>query len=374
MSAGKDGSVSTNEKLAWVSFTQQFFNTTIMPANGFDNGNLDLKYLPDNDSSRNVAIANANLAFSYQPSASYNLPMQWYIGPNKYEVLKKFDNELEDILYLGWGIFGWINKWVVIPIFNLLSKFIGSFGIIIILLTLIVKMVLMPLTYRSYKSFAKMNVLKPEIEEIRAKHPDDQQRVQQEMMKLYSKAGVNPLGGCLPQLLQMPIWIAMYRFFPTSVELRQQSFLWANDLSTYDAVVNLPFNIPFYGAHISLFCLLSATSNYFYMKLNNSTSMSSPEMQTQMKIMQVVFPIMMLFFFNNVSSGLSLYFFVSNMITFGQQAAIKRFFIDEKALHAQMQENKAKPIKQSKFQQRWAEMLEQAQEAQKRANEEKNKK
>ena len=231
---------------------------------------------------------------------------------------------------------------------------------------MVIKFALFPLTYRSSMSAAKMNVLKPEIEELREKYGKDAQRMQAEQMKLYSRAGVNPLGGCLPQLLQLPILIAMYRFFPASIELRQHGFLWAKDLSTYDSILHLPFKIPFYGDHVSLFCILSAASTFIYMRMNNQmTPTTSKEMEMQMKIMQNIMPVMLLFLFNNFSPGLTYYFFLSNIITYAQQYLIKRFFIDEAALHAQIQENKKKPAKQSKFQQRLEEMMKAQQEMQK---------
>ncbi|HRI26554.1 MAG TPA: membrane protein insertase YidC [Chitinophagales bacterium] len=356
---------SISFSLDWVAFKQQFFNTTLIAKNGFKAAEVAIE-LPPASIDTVLEIASASFRIPYEQGASFEFPMQFYLGPNHYRTLKAMKNGMEAMVPLGWGIFGWVNKWIIIPMFNFFSKFLSSYGIIILLLTLIIKFALFPLTYRSSLSAAKMNVLKPEIEELREKYGKDAQKLQAEQMKLYSRAGVNPLGGCLPQLLQLPILIAMYRFFPASIELRQESFLWANDLSTYDSILNLPFKIPFYGDHVSLFCILSAASTYIYMRLNSSmTPTTSKEMEMQMKIMQYIMPVMLLFLFNNFAAGLTYYFFLSNIISYGQQYMIKQFFIDEAALHAQIQENKKKPAKQSKFQQRLEEMLKAQQEAQK---------
>lgn len=367
---------SISFSLDWVAFKQQFFNTTLIAKNGFKAAEVAIE-LPPASIDTVLEIASASFRIPYEPGASFEFPMQFYLGPNHYRTLKAMKNGMEAMVPLGWGIFGWVNKWIIIPMFNFFSKFLSSYGIIILLLTLIIKFALFPLTYRSSLSAAKMNVLKPEIEELREKYGKDAQKLQAEQMKLYSRAGVNPLGGCLPQLLQLPILIAMYRFFPASIELRQESFLWATDLSTYDSILNLPFKIPFYGDHVSLFCILSAASTYIYMRLNSSmTPTTSKEMEMQMKIMQYIMPVMLLFLFNNFAAGLTYYFFLSNIISYGQQYMIKQFFIDEAALHAQIQENKKKPAKQSKFQQRLEEMLKAQQEAQKQQqrNNPKNKK
>jgi YidC/Oxa1 family membrane protein insertase len=250
---------------------------------------------------------------------------------------------------VGTSIIGWCNKFVIIPIFNLLNRNIANYGIIILILTLIIKVAFTPLTYRSYVSMVKMRLLKPEMDAIKEKFGEDQQRMSQETMKLYQQSGVSPLGGCLPQLLQMPILFAMYRFFPNSIELRHEPFLWATDLSSYDSILALPFTIPFYGAHVSLFTLLAALTSIAYARMN---SQMTGAMGGQMVVMQYLFPVMMLFIFNSFSSALTYYYLLTNIITFGQQWLIKTFFVNEEALHAQIQENKAKPRKKGGWQER----------------------
>jgi YidC/Oxa1 family membrane protein insertase len=252
---------------------------------------------------------------------------------------------------MGWGIFGWVNKILTVNVFYFLSQYISNFGIIILLLTIIVKTILFPLVYKSYKSSAKMRVLKPEMDEIKVKYGNDMAKMQQENMKLYRKAGVNPMGGCLPVLLQMPILIAMFQFFPSSFELRQQAFLWSSDLSSYDSILNLGFEIPFYGDHVSLFTLLMTVSTLVYTMYNNQMT----GVTGQMKIISYLMPVMFLGFFNNYASGLTYYYFLSNLFTIGQQLLIRQF-VDDNALHAQIQENKKKPVTKSKFQQKLEEM------------------
>ena len=261
---------------------------------------------------------------------------------------------------LGWGIFRWVNKYAVIPIFNLLSSWISNYGIIILIMTFIIKMALAPFTLKAYMSQAKMKVLKPEIDKIQEKQKDkDPMKSQQEVMALYKKTGVNPLGGCIPMLLQMPILFALFRFFPASIELRQQKFLWADDLSSYDSVLSLPFEIPFYGDHVSLFTLLMTISTLLYTRMNNQ--MSGPQM-AQMKWMMYLMPVMFLGFFNNYAAGLSYYYFLANMVTFGQQFVMRKYFIDEASILRQMEQNKKKPVKKSKFQKRLEEMAKKQQE------------
>jgi YidC/Oxa1 family membrane protein insertase len=289
-----------------------------------------------------------------------SIPLQIYFGPNHYETLSAYNMELERMIPLGWGIFRWVNKYAVIPIFNWLDNSITNYGIIILIMTLIIKMVLAPFTLKAYKSQAKMKVLKPEIDKINEKHKDkDPMKAQQETMALYKKTGVNPLGGCIPMLLQMPILFALFRFFPASIELRQKSFLWADDLSSYDSVLNLPFEIPFYGDHVSLFTLLMTVSTILYTRMNSQ--MSGPQM-AQMKWMMYLMPIMFLGFFNNYAAGLSYYYFLANMVTFGQQFVMRKYFIDEAAILTQMENNKKKPVKKSKFQKRLEEMAKRQQE------------
>jgi YidC/Oxa1 family membrane protein insertase len=277
--------------------------------------------------------------------------MHFYFGPNHYQILKSQGHNLEKQIPLGWGIFGWVNRFIVIPIFNFLNGFNWSYGIIILILTIAIKLLLLPLTFKAYLSQAKMKVLKPEVDEIQGKFKEEPMKLQQEMMALYRKAGVSPLGGCLPMLLQMPILIAMFRFFPQSIELRQQSFLWATDLSTYDSILDLSFTIPFYGDHVSLFTLLMTVSTLLITKVNSSSQMTNPQMKWMMYLMPIVF----LGVFNSYSAGLSYYYFLANMISIGQQYLF-RSFVNEDEIHRKIQENKKKPTKKSKFQQRLEKM------------------
>jgi len=264
---------------------------------------------------------------------------------------------MEDIIDLGWGIFGWMNKWLVIPIFNLLEGSIASYGIIILILTIVIKLMLFPLTYKNYLSSAKMRVLKPEIEEINKKFEkeSDPMKKQQAVMGLYRKSGVNPMAGCLPMLVQMPILYAMFRFFPASIELRQEPFLWADDLSSYDSILQLPFSIPFYGDHVSLFTLLMAVSTIFYTRMNSNQMPSSQPGMPDMRTIMYFFPIMMLFFFNSFASGLSYYYLLANLFTIVQMFVIKNFIIDEDKIHRQIKAKQKQPVKKSAFQQRMEE-------------------
>ncbi|MDK2979484.1 MAG: YidC/Oxa1 family rane protein insertase, partial [Bacteroidales bacterium] len=286
---------------------------------------------------------------------------QFYFGPNHYTTLKKQGLEFERIIPLGWGIFGWINRFVVIPVFNFLDNFIANYGLIILILTILIKTVLFPLTYKSYLSSAKMRVLKPEIDLINKKFPkkEDAMKKQQATMALYKKSGVNPMGGCIPMLIQFPILIALFRFFPSSIELRQKSFLWADDLSSYDSILDLPFDIPFYGDHVSLFTLLMALALFFSTKINSGQMGDSNQQMPGMKfMMNYMMPVMLLFFFNGYSAGLSYYYFLSNVITMGQTLIIRRF-VDDESLLKKLHENKKKPVKKSKWQQRLEEAAKQ---------------
>lgn len=293
--------------------------------------------------------------------------MNWYYGPTDFEILNSYDRNLDEVVSLGWGIFGWINKFVFIPLFNLLGSFL-PYGIAIIIMTIIVKIATSPITYKSYVSQARMKVLRPEISELNEKFADNPMKKQQETMKLYSKAGVSPASGCVPALLQMPIFYALFNFFPSLFSLRQKSFLWADDLSSYDTILELPFTIPFYGDHVSLFPILASIAVFFHMQMNTGQNMPAQQPgMPNMKFIMYLSPLMMLFFFNNYASGLSLYYFVSNLLTVGIMLVIKKFIIDEDKIHAQIQENKKKPKKQSKFKQRLQDAMEQA-EKQQRAN------
>jgi YidC/Oxa1 family membrane protein insertase len=356
----------------WVSLKQQFFNTTIIADESFDKARAFVQTETDEGSEKYVKKMTAALTLPLSGSKIEQYGMSFYYGPNKYNVLKKLDLGLEEIIDLGWGIFGWVNRFAVIPVFNFLDSFNWNYGIIILILTILLKLVLSPITYKTYLSGAKMRVLKPEINEINDKYKDDAMKKQQAMMSLYRQTGVNPLSGCIPLLIQMPILIAMFRFFPASIELRQESFLWADDLSTYDSIYTFPdgFSIPFYGDHISLFTILMAVSIALYTKLNSSMSAgmaTEGPMAAQMKIMMYVMPLMMLFWFNSYSSGLSYYYFLANIISIGQTFLIRKVFINESAIRAKIEQNKKNPKKKKKsgFAKRMEEMAKQQQLKQK---------
>ena len=304
------------------------------------------------------------MPFDFKQSAKAEF--NFFFGPNYFYTFNQYKElELTKLIPLGWGIFGWINRYAVIPVFKFLEGFIGNYGIIILILTILIKLILFPFTYKSYMSTAKMKVLKPQIDEINNKIPKEKaMERQQATMALYKKAGVNPLGGCLPMLLQMPILFAMFRFFPASIELRQEAFLWADDLSSYDSIFSLPFNIPFYGSHVSLFCLLMSIVNIIYTRMNSEMTQSSNQMPG-MKTMMYMMPVMFLFFFNSYASGLSYYYFISTVITIGQTIIIRRF-VDEDAILMQIKANQKKPVKKSKFALRLEEMARQQQQMKKK--------
>ena len=367
----KSKEVST--QVNWVAFKQQFFSSVfIAPENvAYANMRFDTA-APESSLLKSFS---AQMAVPYTPQTE-KYDFAFYFGPNKYSILKKVefpagdDIHLERLVPLGWGIFGWVNRWCVIPVFDFLRNYISSFGIIILILVILVKLVISPLTYKSYVSMAKMRLIKPQVDELNKKYPkqEDAMKRQQATMELYKKAGINPMGGCIPMLIQLPILIAMFRFFPASIELRGQSFLWADDLSSYDSVLNLPFSIPFYGDHVSLFALLMAVSLFGYSWFSyQQTSSSQPQMAGMKFMMVYLMPIMMLLWFNSYSSGLCYYYFLSNLFTIGQTLVIRRMVDDEK-IHAIMQANAARKSKgkKSKFQQRYEELLRQ-QEAQQRA-------
>lgn len=342
------------DNLRWIAYKQQFFSSILLTDDQFPKARLSSTTLDDNQHSKHFGSL-------VQLSSTSSFKGKLIFTPNQYELLKSHGEELDELIPLGWGIFGWINRGVVINVFRLLEHQGLNYGLIILVMALLIKLVLLPLTYTSYLSMAKMRVLKPEIDEINEKFADkDPMKKQTAMMELYRKAGVNPLGGCIPVLLQFPILIAVFRFFPASIELRQKSFLWAHDLSTYDSIFTLPFSIPFYGDHVSLFTLLMTISTLIYTWFNNQLTGQNTQFP-QLKYMMYLMPIMFLGFFNNYAAGLSYYYFVANMLTFGQQFAIRKMVNDD-AIHAKLQENKKKPKKQSKFQQRLEKMAEQQQE------------
>ena len=372
MSEGaKSKNIST--QVNWVAFKQQFFSSVFIAPDNVSYANLAFDTAAPESSL--LKTFTAQMGVPYTPQTE-GYDFAFYFGPNKYSILKKIgepggaDIYLERLVPLGWGIFGWVNRWCVIPVFDFLRNYIGSFGIIIFILVLLVKLVISPLTYKSYVSMAKMRLVKPQIDELAKKYPkpEDAMKKQQATMELYKKAGINPMGGCIPMLIQMPILIAMFRFFPASIELREQPFLWADDLSSYDSIVNLPFSIPFYGDHVSLFALLMAVSLFGYSWFNyQQTASSQPQMAGMKFMMGYMMPIMMLFWFNSYSSGLCYYYLLSNIFTIGQTLVIRRM-VDDNKIHAIMQANAAKKSKgkKSKFQQRYEELMRQ-QEAQQRA-------
>lgn len=363
LSSSKDDEEELSGKAQWVGLKHQFFSSVLINNNGFEKPTT-VRVVTNENSQQFVKKLSLNTVIPFQHRSTENTPFQLYLGPNHHETLSKYEMDLERMIPLGWGIFRWVNEYAVIPIFNLLDNSIANYGIIILIMTLIIKLVLSPFTLKAYKSQAKMKVLKPEIDKINEKFKGkDPMKAQQETMGLYKKTGVNPLGGCIPMLLQMPILFALFRFFPASIELRQKSFLWADDLSSYDSVLSLPFEIPFYGDHVSLFTLLMTISTLLYTRMNSQ--MSGPQM-AQMKWMMYLMPIMFLGFFNNYAAGLSYYYFLANMVTFGQQFVMRKYFINEAAILATMEQNKKKPVKKSSFQKRLEDMAKRQQEAAKK--------
>ncbi|PCH93593.1 MAG: membrane protein insertase YidC [Bacteroidetes bacterium] len=359
LSETSDESEALATKIKWVAFKQQFFTTYLSAVSNFEKPTY-VETFTDEESNAYVKRFAANFTIPYNHMSSESFPMEFYFGPNNYNVLKEHGQDFEKVIPLGWGIFGWVNKGLIIPIFDFLGKYIDSYGIIILLMTIFIKIILFPLMYKSYQSTAKMRVLKPEIDEIGEKYPkqEDNMKKQQAVMAMYKKTGVNPLGGCLPMVVQMPILIAMYRFFPSSIELRQKAFLWADDLSAYDSIYDFPndFSIPFYGDHISLFTLLMTGATLLSVKMNSEMTGGSQMQMPQMKMMMYIMPIMFLGFFNDFASALSYYYFIATMITFGQQWAMRKF-VDEDAIRAKINEHQKKPApKKSSFQKRLEKM------------------
>ena len=350
-----DEKVDLPTSVKWVAYKQQFFSSVLIANESFPNV---LVSTANNTTPGFLKTADAEISLPYSGKAIEKYDMRFFFGPNSYPVLREYgkDIELPQLINLGWKWIAWFNRYVVIPIFNFLESHVTlNYGLIILLLTLIIKLVLFPLTYKSYMSQAKMRVLKPQIDEINKKIPADKaMERQQAVMKLYKKAGVNPMGGCLPMLLQMPILIALFYFFPGAIELRQKSFLWASDLASYDSIATLPFTIPFYGNHVSLFCLLMTITNILYMWYNSKNQPQNDQMKG-MQTMMYIMPIMFLFIFNSYSSGLSYYYFIATLITIVQTWAIRKFVNDEKLLK-QIELAKTKPVKKSKFQQKLEEM------------------
>jgi YidC/Oxa1 family membrane protein insertase len=358
-----------NQPVMWISKKQKFFTSAIIGRENthFTNGFVSTEINPLDTNTVKTAEVLMNISLPDVQQGNGNFT--YYFGPNNYQILKKVAPEFSNNVYLGWGIFSWFNKFLIIPIFNFLENYIANYGIIIIILVLIIKIILSPLSYKSYVSMAKTKVLKPELDLIKEKHEGDMQKIQAEQMQLYQKVGINPLSGCIPMILQLPILLAMFNFFPNSIELRQESFLWAHDLSTYDSIMTLPFHIPAYGNHVSLFTLLMTVSTIILTMSNSQMT----TVQGPMKTVQYVMPVMFLFFLNSYSAGLTFYYFVSNIVTFGQQALIRRF-VDEDKIRAVLEENKKKNVnkKKSKFQQRLEEAMKTTTEEVKKTKKTKN--
>lgn len=356
-----------NQKVSWFAVQQQFFSAILVAPNDISNLDLTSKFYPEGD--ENLMACNALMMFDVENRESeFSVPLQFYFGPNHYNTLKQYDKDFEELLPLGGWLIGSISKFIIIPIFNWLSKFISNYGIIILILTILLKIAISPLTLKSYVSSAKMRVIKPEVDKINAKYPkpEDAMKKQQATMDLYKKCGISMFGGCLPMLLQLPLLYAMFRFFPASFELRQQRFLWAEDLSTYDSILDLGFNIPLYGDHISLFALLMAVTMVIYSKMNNA-QMADSQAMPGMKFMTTWFmPIFLLVLCNNFSSGLSYYYMLSNLLTMLQTWIIRKFFVNEEKLYAKIQAKAAAAPtkKKSNFQKRLEEAykIQQAQE------------
>jgi YidC/Oxa1 family membrane protein insertase len=354
---GDDQEDADGLPLKWIAQTNQFFNTTLIAQNRFENANMEIMALDEEDKH----LKKFDISLQFPNSGRHDF--QYYIGPNEFERLYNLGNGLQEIIPFGWSFFGSINRWVIRPIFSFLSSLIGSKGIVILILTLIVKAILFPLTYRMLYSQSKMAALKPQIEQLKAKFKSDPQQQQVETMKMYREFGVNPLGGCLPMLAQMPIWFALYRFFPASIEFRQAPFLWATDLSSYDVITKLPFEVPFgFGSHLSLFTLLWAITTLIYTYFNTKDMDMSAN--PAMKYMQYIMPLFFLGFFNSYASGLTAYLLFSNVINIGQTVVTKKFVIDHDKIKTKLEANKAKPKKKSGFQARLENALKEQQKIQ----------
>jgi len=370
---GDDDSVSSgeddDEDISYIAYRQHFFSSILLTDNPFETSSFRVEDLVEDEEVDTVYTKTFASTIPLELKAGeLNYSMNWYYGPSDYKILNDYDRNLDEIIPLGWGIFGWINKYLFIPFFAFLAGVLPSYGIAIIAMTIVVRIVLSPVTYKSYLSQAKMKILRPEINELNEKYKDNAMKKQQETMKLYSKAGASPMSGCLPALMQIPVFYALFQFFPSAFQLRQKSFLWADDLSSYDTVAQLPFTIPFYGDHVSLFPILASVAIFIYMMMTTGQSMQANQQpgMPNMKFIMYLSPLAMLFFFNNYASGLSLYYFTSNLITIGIMLVIKYAIIDEDKIHAKIQENKKKPKKQNKFTRKFQEMMEQAEEQQKK--------
>ena len=352
---GRSANKSISTKLSWFDFQQQFFSVILRNPNEFTSADFDLKFASEDDPDHNLMTCTANLTADFQPGQHETvMPMEFYMGPNHYRTLKSYDQKYEKVIPLGGWLVGWFTKYFIIPLFDFLHRFISNFGIIILLMTIVIKIVVLPFSYKSYASSAKMQAIKPEIDKLNKKYPkqEDAMKKQQATMDLYKRAGISPMGGCLPMLLQFPILWAMFRFFPASIELRQQPFLWADDLSAYDSILNFGFRIPLVGDHLSLFALLMALSMFFYSKITTASQPGAddPNMAS-MRFMSVwMMPIMMFFICNSLSSGLSYYYLLSNLITMGETFIIKKYCVNPDAIMAKLKASEGKKQPKSKWQ------------------------
>lgn len=367
------------EDVSWIGYKQHFFSSVLLTDTRFKNVKVNTENLVNDETIDTVFTKSftANIPIELQ-GGEFNNTMDLYYGPSDFKVLNAYGRNLDELVPFGWGLFGWINRYVFMPLFSFLGGFM-PYGIAIIVMTVLIKLLLSFVQYKQFLSQAKLKILKPELDAIREKHKDNKMKAQQETMALQTKAGASPMAGCLPALIQLPVFYALFQFFPSAFDLRQKSFLWVDDLSSYDVIADLPFNIPFYGSHVSLFPILASIAIFFYMRLTTGQNMASqptqegmPDMAKMMKYMMYFSPIMMLFFFNNYASGLSLYYFISNLISIGIILVIKNFILDEDKIHAQIQEKKKQPKKQGRFQKKMAEMMEQA-EKQKQLQQKKKK-
>lgn len=359
LSDGRSDDFEAETSLEWVAFKQNFFSAIVSSPEGFGVGSMLTTVVPEEDSTVTMEYAALLPLKAQRIGGQHSAEINFYFGPNEQGALEATTwDEVDRIIDYGWWIFGWVNRNAILPLYQFLAKYFMSAGIIILIITLIIKLGLSPITWKNFKSSAKMKVLRPEIDALTEKHGDDAMAKQQATMALYRQTGVNPLAGCVPGLLQMPILYAMFRFFPANIDMRGQSFLWADDLGAFDSILDLPFSIPFYGAHVSGFTILMAASTFFYMRLTMANQPPQPQQagMPNMKVIQQIFPFMMLFFFNRFASGLSLYYLAANVISIGQMLAIKAFLIDEDKIREKIEENKAKPKKKSGFQERLEKM------------------
>jgi len=350
----------TRQDLRWISYRQHFFSAIMIPDQSIDEAKITSTDLSGEASLNERFTKSFTTTYALNSGGELNSNLKFYYGPTDYKALKKLEGDLETSIPMGWGIFGWINRMIFLPLFEFLSSFL-SYGIAIIVMTIIVRLAMSPVTYKSYVSQIKMKVLRPDIEQINNKYKDDAVKRQQETMSLYSRAGANPMSGCIPALLQLPVFYALFSFFPVAFVLRDKSFLWADDLSSYDSILDLGFNIPFYGDHVSLFPILASVAIFFYTRMTTGQQpMPQQPGMPNMKIIIYLMPLMMLFFFNNYASGLSLYYFVSNLLTIFLMLVIKNYIIDDTKIHAKIEENKKKPKKSGGFSARLQKAMEEA--------------